>query len=188
MPICYFGYYGGDQAATPNAEILGEILLYDTLLDDATRTRIEVYLMNKWTGRLPAGYADFRAATVTGSGSVRVPNVANLPSFENFDGTGVVTQAAFAFTLDPSATPAVPDALTMPCALELPAACTATVTCATKPRAGTYTLISAASFARPTAWTLNAAGMAGNATLKLRATNNALLLDVINPGATIIIR
>ena len=125
---------------------------------------------------------------MTGSGSVRVPNVANLPSFENFDGTGVVTQAAFAFTLDPSATPAVPDALTMPCALELPAACTATVTCATKPRAGTYTLISAASFVRPTAWTLNAAGTAGNATLKLRTTNNALLLDVINPGATIIIR
>ena len=86
VPICYFGYYGGDQAATPNAEILGEILLYDTVLDDATRARIEVYLMNKWTGRLPAGYADFRAATVTGSGSVRVPNVANLPSFENFDG------------------------------------------------------------------------------------------------------
>lgn len=188
VPICYFGYYGGDSAKTPNAEIFGEILLYDTLLDDATRTRIEVYLMNKWTGRLPAGYADFRAATVTGSGSVRVPNVANLPSFENFDGTGVVTQAAFAFTLDPSATPAVPDALTMPCALDLPAACTATVTCATKPRAGTYTLISAASFARPTTWTLNAAGTAGNATLKLRATNNALLLDVINPGATIIIR
>ena len=188
VPICYFGYYGGDHAVTPNAEILGEILLYDTLLDDATRTRIEVYLMNKWTGRLPAGYADFRAATVTGSGSVRVPNVANLPSFENFDGTGVVTQAAFAFTLDPSATPAVPDALTMPCALDLPAACTATVTCATKPRAGTYTLISAPSFTKSTDWTLNAAGTTGNATFKLRATNNALLLDVINPGATIIIR
>jgi peptidoglycan hydrolase-like protein with peptidoglycan-binding domain len=188
VPISYFGYYGGDNAKTPNAEILGEILLYDTLLDDATRTLIEVYLMNKWTGRLPAGYADFRAATVTGSGSVRVPNVANLPSFENFDGTGVVTQAAFAFTLDPSATPAVPDALTMPCALDLPAACTATVTCATKPRAGTYTLISAASFARPTAWTLNVSGNAGDANYVIRVTETAVLLDVISSGAVIIIR
>ena len=117
-----------------------------------------------------------------------MPNVANLPSFENFDGTGVVTQAAFAFTLDPSATPAVPDALTMPCALDLPAACTATVTCAAKPRAGTYTLISAASFAQTTAWALNTAGTTGNTTFKLRATGSALLLDVINPGATIIVR
>jgi len=188
VAINYFGYYGNDAAATPNAEILGEILLYDTVLDDATRADIEAYLMRKWTGRLPAGYADFRDATVTGSGTVRVLNTANLPSFENFDGTGVVTQAAFAFTLDPSATPAVPDALTMLCALELPAACTATVTCATKPRAGTYTLVSAASFTKSTDWTLNAAGTTGNATLKLRATNNALLLDVINPGAAIIIR
>ena len=188
VAINYFGYYGNDAAATPNAEILGEILLYDTVLDDATRAGIESYLMKKWTGRLPGGYMDFRDATVTGSGIVRAPTAAALPSFANFDGTGVVTQAAFAFTLDPSATPAVPDALTMPCALELPAACTATVTCATKPRAGTYTLISAASFARPTAWTLNAAGTTGNVTLKLRAANNALLLDVINPGATIIVR
>ena len=85
-------------------------------------------------------------------------------------------------------TSAVPDALTMPCALDLPAACTATVTCASKPRAGTYTLISAASFARPTTWTLNVAGTPGNATLKLRATNNALLLEVISSGAVIIVR
>ena len=188
VAINYFGYYGNDDAKTPNAEILGEILLYDTLLDDATRAGIESYLMKKWTGRLPDGYMDFQDATVTGSGIVRAPTAAALPSFANFDGTGVVAQAAFAFTLDPSATPAVPDALTVPCALELPAACTATVTCASKPRAGTYTLISAASFARPTTWTLNAAGTAGNATLKLRATSNALLLDVINPSATIIVR
>ncbi len=188
VALNYFGYYGGDQAATPNAEILGEILLYNTVLDDATRVDIEAYLMRKWTGRLPAGYADFRDATVTGSGTVRVLNTANLPSFANFDGTGVVAQAAYAFTLDASATPAVPDALTVPCALELPAACTATVTCATKPRAGTYTLISAPSFTKSTDWTLNAAGTTGNATLKLRTTANALLLDVITPGAAIIIR
>jgi hypothetical protein len=188
VPICYFGFYGGDQTATPNAEILGEILLYDTLLDASTRAGIEAYLMKKWTGRLPEGFADLQFATVTGSGIVRAPTVASLPSFANFNGTGVVTQAAFAFTLDPSATPAVPDALTVPCALELPAACTATVTCATKPHPGTYTLISAPSFTKSTDWTLNAAGTTGNATLKLRTTNNALLLDVISPGATIIVR
>ena len=188
VALNYFGYYGGDQAATPNAEILGEILLYDTVLDDATRTDIEAYLMRKWTGRLPAGYADFRDATVTGSGTVRVPNTANLPSFANFDGTGVVAQAAYAFTLDASATPAVPDALTVPCALELPAACTATVTCATKPSAGTYTLISAASFARSTDWTVNATGTTGSATFLIRATETAVLLEVINPSTVIIIR
>ena len=184
----YFGYYGNDAAATPNAEILGEILLYDTVLDDATRAGIESYLMKKWTGRLPDGYMDFRGATVTGSGIVRAPTAAALPSFTNFDGTGVVAQTAYEFTLDASATPAVPDALTVPCALALPAACTATVTCAAKPRAGTYTLISAASFTQHTDWSLNTAGTTGNATLKLRATNNALLLDVINPGAAIVIR
>ena len=41
VAINYFGYYGNDDAATPNAEILGEILLYDTLLDDATRAGSE---------------------------------------------------------------------------------------------------------------------------------------------------
>jgi hypothetical protein len=125
---------------------------------------------------------------VTGSGIVRAPTAAALPSFANFDGTGVVAQTAYEFTLDTSATPAVPDALTVPCALELPAACTATVTFATKPRAGTYTLISATSFTQSTDWTLNTAGTKGNETYVLHATANALQLEVISPGAVIIIR
>ena len=76
----------------------------------------------------------------------------------------------------------------MPCALDLPAACTATVTCASKPRAGTYTLVSAASFVRPTAWTLNVSGNTGGANYVIRVTETAVLMDVISSGAVIIIR
>ena len=188
VPISYFGYYGVDKAATPNVEILGEILLYDTPLDGATRAGIEAYLMKKWTGRLPKGYADFRSATVTGSGIVRAQTVASLPSFADFAGTGVVAQAEFAFTLDASATPAVPDALAATCALALPAACTATVTCAAKPRPGTYTLLSAPSFARPVAWTLNTAGATEGTVMSIRVTGTAVLLDVISPGTVLFFR
>ena len=45
IEIKCFGYYGHDTAARPNREMLGEILLYNTALDDETRERIEAYLM-----------------------------------------------------------------------------------------------------------------------------------------------
>lgn len=88
VPISYFGWYGGDDAEYPNAEILGEILLFDTILPADVRADVEAYLMRKWTGRVPAGYADLRGATVAGSGTVRAAGLSALPRFDpSFTGT-----------------------------------------------------------------------------------------------------
>ena len=63
---------------------------------------------------------------------------------------------------------------------------TVTVNCATRPRPGSYTLISATSFTWPTDWSLTVNGL--EAGYALRATESALLLDIIPTGTTILIR
>ena len=49
-------------------------------------------------------------------------------------------------------------------------------------------IVSAASFARPTTWTLNVSGNAGDANYVIRVTETAVLLDVISSGTVIIVR
>jgi len=70
------GYY--IYSASPQ-ECFAETLLYSTAVGDADRAGIESYLMLKWLDELPAGYADFRQATVTGAGTLVVPSLKYLP-------------------------------------------------------------------------------------------------------------
>jgi len=80
-----FGYTGYNSG---NREIMGEILLYTTTVDAETRGAIEAYLMNKWLGKLPGGYADFRSATITGGGVLAVEGPEYLPQLDaGFVGT-----------------------------------------------------------------------------------------------------
>ena len=188
VPLSYFGWYGGDDVKTPNVETLGEILLYSTALEETARANIEAYLMKKWTGALPSGYVDLRAATVTGTGTVKAASVEALPSFVDFSGAFELSQRDFAFTLDAAATPAVANAVTLPGTATLPAACTVHVACATSPRPGSYALITSSGFTGATEWTLDATGDTGASTFKLRAADGTLYLDVAGAGTTFIVR
>ncbi len=189
LPLSYFGWYGSDSSTTPNAEVLGEILLFNKLLPSETRVDVEAYLMKKWTGRLPTGYADLRAATISGSGTVRAKNMAALPTFDDsFTGTLELEQSAFAFTLDTRKTPAVAEAMTLPCTVDLPAACTVSVTCAAKPKPGVYPLVTAAAFTGVETCTLNVLGDTGGANLRLVVDGTTLSVLVPARGTAIFIR
>ena len=64
-----------------NADIIGESIFYSRELTGDERTGVEAYLMGKWLDCLPSGYADVRAATVSGSGSVVVSSLSATPKF-----------------------------------------------------------------------------------------------------------
>ena len=179
VPLSYFGWYGGDIATNANSEVLGEILLFGRTLPEATRAGIEAYLMRKWTGALPAGYVDLRAATVAGTGTVRARSFASLPSFaDTFSGTLELGQSGFAFGLDTRKTPAVSGAASVPCAVTLPKACTITVDCAVQPAPGRYPLVSAASFAGCESLDLVVTGAFGDAQLRLGLDGGTLFIVV----------
>ncbi len=127
------GYYNGKgpdgEAGECSYEILGEMIFYTTVLDDTTRTDIEAYLMKKWLGKVPAGYVDWRDATITGEGSVLAPSPVYLPKFDAaFSGTVALTNTVLTFNAD--AAGAVTNALALPAGVtvNLPAQGTVNVT------------------------------------------------------------
>lgn len=73
------GYYNQDAK---HYEMFAETILYTTPLTDEQRRGIESYLMHKWLGKMPAGYTDFRGATVTGAGTLVAPSPKYLPQFD----------------------------------------------------------------------------------------------------------
>lgn len=159
---CYFACYENTSSRPEVGEIMGEILLYSTVLDDEVREGIESYLMNKWLGTLPAGFADSRQATIDGIGAVIVPDAARCPQFASTF-TGSVTlggeSGSFDFTIDPDVD-TVENALNVPNAtLTLPSACMGTVRFTKKPRVGrerrVWTLVDCAGYAGgDVAWTV----------------------------------
>ena len=94
-----FGYYNGGTGEQAY-EVLGEIVLFNKVLDAETRGGVEAYLMKKWLGTLPPGYADWTGATVGGAGTVKAERPKDLPQFDNFTGTLEFTAATLPFTLD----------------------------------------------------------------------------------------
>ena len=181
------GYYGGDWASKPNREILGEIIVYNTELEDETRERIEAYLMKKWLGRMPDGFVDFRDLEVAGTGVVEVPSVDALPRFAaGFSGTVSVT-GGLSFAIDASGevvnavnVPGVTFALPSPCAVSV--ALDPTAPC------GTYTLLTCAGFGEGQAFASVAVTGRDNVTARLIATGGVLSLDVIPQGTMILFR
>lgn len=188
----YFGYYGGDNVATPNRERLGEIILFDTVLDDGTRADIEAYLMKKWLGKARSGYADMTEATVSGSGAVQAVRPSQLPAFDaGFAGSVALSGTAFDYTLTTNALGeyVMLPASAIPGTLSVAAAGTLTVNFAVKPSAGTYTVITYGAitgngFAN---WTLNTTGSKPVGTVFLKATDTVLNLAVSSPGTLILV-
>ena len=187
----YFGLYSLGESPNLNPERLGEIILFESALDDATRADIEAYLMNKWLGKARNGYADFTGARVDGFGTVAAASPERLPAFaETFSGAVTLSSDVFAFTLGINAlgqaiaTPSV----AIPGTLTVPATGTLNLTFASLLPPGLYPLITCdaitgGGFAD---WTLAISGdaPAGNVTL----VQNAGTLSVrITPVGTVLL-
>jgi hypothetical protein len=191
VQAAFVGYYGGDGVSgNLNRERLGEIILFESALDDTTRAGIEAYLMKKWLGKARDGYSDATAASVSGSGSLQASQPDRLPSFgPGFTGTVELSGSAFAFTLSTNAlgqATATP-ATAIPGALSVSAAGTVTVHFAFHPPAGTYTLmtygsVTAEGFA---GWSLATTGNTPPGPVLLKPTATALTLLVVPQGTLI---
>lgn len=184
-----FGFWdaGSDKAF----EVLGEIVLFNEVLDAETRGGVEAYLMKKWLDTLPPGYADWTGATVTGAGTVKAERPKDLPQFENFTGTLEFTAPTLAFTLD-GATKSVAEAFDIGGAtLRLAAEGEIALSFAdglAKP--GSYTLATFGTLAEPgiTNWTYPSRTLDDKYKIRISATNGALVAEVVSPGMCIILR
>ena len=189
----FIGCYQNTEKGKKNGEIIGEVLLYDTALSDADVKGIEAYLMGKWIGRLPEGYADIRNATVAGTGTVQVAVGSQRPNIDReFEGTvSIAAGGDFTMTIDPD-TGTVMGALDCPAAtLSLPASCSITVNLTRRPPSGMascdYTLVDCASGADGVTWTLNSGA---NTTSRCRfvQTGNKVIFRYVRPGTSIVFR
>lgn len=126
-----------------NQEYIGEILFYNTTLEEDVRTGIEAYLMSKWFGRLPSGYTDFRSLEVTGNGTVTVPGIAYMPTFAaGFTGDVLLAADSLDFHFASEASVADEAAKFPGSHVALPAEVTVNLTFATRPAPNVrYTLI-----------------------------------------------
>jgi len=184
-------YMNTENTSAQNGEIIGEVLFYNREVTGAERLGIEAYLMCKWLGWLPEGYSDASGATVAGTGTVVAPSAARLPSFApGFEGDIQVASGDFAYTYDSATTPKLGGSvISAPVAtLSLPASCTATVTFATPPEAGSYALVTSAGFTSPVVWSLSTSGSTGGRPVSLRVSGGNVWLDVFKGGLTIIVR
>ena len=156
----FIGYYLNSHHGVANGEIIGEMLLYSTALEDETVVGIESYLMRKWLKTLPAGFADVSEAVVSGTGSVHVAETSLVPKFAG-DFVGSVSVANGAFAMEVGADGTVSRSLICPSAtLDLPAACSITLDFARRVTGRrverTFTLVEAAGGVSGVEWTLTA--------------------------------
>ena len=84
LGISHVGGYQTTQGTFGESygETLGESIFFNRVLAEAERRQVEAYLMWKWLYRLPAGYDNFSAATVSGSGRVASASLAGLPKLD----------------------------------------------------------------------------------------------------------
>ena len=188
--VIAIGQLGNSQSLSvadgnTTAEIIGEIMMWDCALDDASRKVAEGYLAWKWLGTTTEGYSALTNATVTGAGSVKAASASVLPKFAS-DCTADVTldngNMAFSLTGD-----ALSGALDFgEATLHLPAACTVTVELVGKPALGDYTLLSCGGIAAGTTFTFTTTGY-GAAKTKFEVAEAAgrIVLHVVPRGIVI---
>lgn len=153
----------------PNQEVIAETLFYTNSFTAEVRAGIEAYLMAKWLGKVPAGFADFRNVTVTGDGVVIAPDVDHLPAFgAGFTGSVALSAGALSFAFDGSSTVAS-NALSLPgTSIAFPAEVAVNLSFASRPSPGVrYKLIEGDIDVSATAFTLGTVSGAGNRSLSL---------------------
>lgn len=189
----YFGFFGGDNPATPNRERLGEIILFESALDDAARAGIEAYLMNKWLGKARDGYTDFSGACVDGTGTVAATTPDRLPAFaETFAGTVTLSTDTFDFTLGTNALgqAAVTPSLALPGPLAVAASGTVNLTFAARLPAGLYPLLTCGAFAGEgfAGWTLAVSGDAPVGDVTLIQSAGTLSVRIASLGTILLLQ
>jgi len=157
FPLGCFGYYLATDGTTNTdvGEIIGEVIAYNTTLDDDRRADIEAYLMWKWLGRVREGYdpiGGLSQAEISGAGKYVIDTYAgNMPKLsEDFTGTVECKASSLAFTLANGEVVNPLDAKGGK--LMLPAAVTVSVS--GELTDGTYTLVRAAELPAGTTFTL----------------------------------
>jgi hypothetical protein len=182
-----FGYVSYLDAHTPNdideGEIQGEILVYNQVLSDADRKTAEAYLAWKWCGKAINGYACRTNLTLTGSGTLVVGDVGQMPKFDSsFTGTVSLPNAdSLNFTVSRGTTE-VAGALALSGAAEFPSEVTVNVAYSGRPKSGEYVLVSAGSGLDNSTWTLAAVP---GVKAKLVVTPTAVKLVIPIPGIAI---
>lgn len=184
--FCGFYNAGGDKAY----EVLGEMVFFDTVLDDATRSGIESYLMKKWLDMLPPGYADWTRATVGGAGTVVASRTRDLPAFDGFTGTLELASPSLSFTLDAETQTAV-DAIDLgEGTLRLASEGEISLSfVGDRIRAGDYVLASFGSLAEPgiVGWTYPALA-GGKYKVRIVVEDGALIARIVPPGMCVIVQ
>jgi len=180
----YFANFNARGNNTGSYAVLGEILLYSTVLDDATRSGIESYLMEKWLGK-----ADWTQTKVSGSGTVKATGPAAVPTFENdFSGVLEMNADTLAFELD-GVTKTVDHPISVPSTLKL--APEGTIVLSFKNgniSAGKYTLATFGELAEPGIEAWKVADLKPTYWTHLRLEANMLKVDVLSKGTSIVIR
>ena len=153
----------------PNQEVIAETLFYTNSFTAEVRAGIEAYLMEKWLGKVPDGFSDFRNVTVTGDGVVIAPDVKHLPVLGvGFTGSVVLSADTLSFAFDGSSTVAS-NAMSLPGTdIAFPAEVAVNLSFASSPSPGVrYTLIAGDIDVSATEFTLGTVSGAGNRKLSL---------------------
>ena len=185
-----FGFSGTSAAEKPtNDEIMGEWLLYTKVQNEETRKAIEAYLMLKWLGKLRDGFSDFRGMTVTGAGTLAMPNPDYLPTLDaGFTGTLAFSQTTWSFTLPTDGSAAAVDAVELPrrtVALPATVAINLDVTGA---EPGDYRLMTVGAFAGDTVFTAGSIAGLGRRQLQFVSGATGLSVRLLSKGTSILIR
>lgn len=148
------------EGHTPNdvdaGEILGEIVIYGQELANSQREAVEAYLAWKWCGKAINGYAVHTNLAITGSGTVTIDSLAQMPKFAA-DFTGKVDLSLFAdlsFAVDANSETVI-GAIAASGTLAFPAAVTVHVSFLPRMSRGRYVLVAAADGLDQTEWTLD---------------------------------
>ena len=190
----YFGFYAlGESPTDQNPERLGEIILFESALDDTTRASIEAYLMYKWLGKARDGYADFTTTCVDGTGTVTATTPDRLPTFaDTFSGTVALSTDAFDFTIGTNALgqATVTPSLAIPGTLGVADSGTVNLHFASRPPAGLYPLITCDSFAGAgfATWALAVSGDAPAGNLTLAQSADTLSVRIASVGTLILLQ
>ena len=185
--FAYYKYLQDYPDKVDAGEILGEIIVYDSVLGDDVRKQIEAYLMWKWLGVARDGYSVATNMTLTGRGSVTVASKSQMPKFDaSFAGAAAFEESAFDFTVngDGSVTGAIDMGAA---ALSFPKTCTANVSFADGMKNGMYTLVKGGTFASETSWTLNLRN-GGSRIAKIVQNDDSVVLEVRGLGTVVTVR
>lgn len=172
-----------------NGEFQGETILFNSELEADVRNGINAYLMGKWLGRLPEGYADARQATIAGRGTVRVAKMEQRPRFADTF-AGQISFAGGVWSVMPNADGSVTGAIDVPDA-DLaggPLDGVVSIPASAKIKAGEWTLARFRSWENVRGFALDPAFVAAHPTARLDVSGTALKLVVVQDSTLVIIR